>query len=146
MRHGRWAAIENLTMLMAQLDFLIEANNFENVYSRSHDWCWKACRPKTTGFGVDNVEGDSAGEIADSKTQTTRSCISDAIHFQEFVLTLENLRLGGAAQFRRSGGAPNSSPLNEISLFIPEGDVTCRLDMYREWLEGLSFLKWWYIE
>jgi hypothetical protein len=62
-------------------------------------------------------------------------------------LTSENLRLGSAAAlFGRSGGAPNSSlPLNEISLFIPEGDVTCPLDMYREWLEGLIFLQWQYI-
>jgi hypothetical protein len=62
-------------------------------------------------------------------------------------LTSENLRLGSAAAlFGRSGGAPNSSlPLNEISLFIPEGDVTCPLDMYREWLEGFIFFQWWYI-
>ena len=61
-------------------------------------------------------------------------------------LTSEKLRLGGAALFGRSGGAQISSPrLNEIPLFIPEGDVTCSLDMYREWLEGLIFLQWWYI-
>ncbi len=67
------------------------------------------------------------------KNQTTHSCIIDIIQFQECVLTLENLRLGGAAALfgRSGGGAPNSTPpLNEISLFNPQGDMVCPLDMY----------------